>query len=129
MTLRMESACSLSSTQRMVRFGFILVSEAAYRVSPYARGKSENFLYREFRATRIVKANSSDVKCHRCQWEICAIEKFLQLCMPSFFQQIRALRSQKVTSPRITSTTFPPTRTLTTLSSRRDARTKIRLGR
>src|SRR5256885_9029881 len=88
----MESACSLSSTQRMVRLGFIAVSEWRMSSGVAAGGIRKLFVAR---ATCILMPRIAAVKCRRCQWQISPIEFFLGLCSACVFSAVERENSKE----------------------------------
>src|SRR5512141_659184 len=128
MIFRWESDCSLSSTHRMVRFGFISLRNPLGELTVRVTIQQKLSQYEEWQSE--MNPNQKRARCK-------VAPKLMQLSGYCFCEQRVPCSvfgsahhvDQKKTSPRITSTALPPTRTLTIRLSRFAARTKILLGR
>src|ERR1041385_2492244 len=136
----MESACSLSSTQRIVLFGRILApgiflpmnrpAQGDHRhqifldwVKSYLNSKGDGILGPRRRTCKVPKLPTSGKLCGRFQPGRIRRRKARGI------NRLLHRADQKKISPRTTSTACPPTRTLTILSPSRSALRKILLRR
>src|SRR5436309_9280650 len=128
MIFRWESDCSLSSTHRIVRFGFISLRDPLGELTARVRIQQKFSRYEEWQSE--MNANEKRARC-----KVPAM--LMRLSGYCFCEQRLACSvfgsaphvDHRKNSPRITSTALPPTRTLTIRLSRFAARTKILLGR
>src|SRR6267143_2747312 len=108
-TLRIDRDCSLSSTQRIVRFGFMMDPErdSAPKTRVQELGSGIRNLQRIFRAREILRTVEAPVKWRESQWEMFPIELYWSLCVTRFFAAITTGAARKFLRASLQSR-FPP---------------------